>query len=469
VDWPAETPAGSGALVMTIVLVSPHYPPRFIGGVEHYTRRLAQRLRVAGHDVRVVAVERLDADHAEAVQVDETSDDGVPVSRLSLRRVDARGAATYTYDHPDIRAWFHGWLVRERPAVIHLQSGYLLGGAVLRAAAARQVPVIVTLHDFWFICPRITLLHPDQTCCAGPETPAGCAWCMATEQRRYRLPARLVGNRMVSHAGPRLAASPLARLAGLRVRVQDADARRAALLPALATAAAILSPSRFVRDQLVRAGFDGDRITLLPYGIEPRAPVLRRDADGVRLRLGFLGQIAPHKGLHVLIDAVRALPDASIELIIHGDLTREPAYVRALRASAAGDPRIIFAGPLGQADLDRLFQQIDALAVPSVWYENSPFVIHEARRAGLPVLASRLGGMAELIRHDEDGLLAEAGDAAAFARQLDRMIREPDLLTRLRGGVTPPPAIGDEVRALLRLYERAAAPVLTAAAAQESV
>jgi glycosyltransferase involved in cell wall biosynthesis len=187
--------------------------------------------------------------------------------------------------------------------------------------------------------------------------------------------------------------------------------------------------------------------------------------------VGFLGQIAPHKGIHVLVRAWRVLPHRSIELVIHGDMTREPHYTRELRALAADDPRIVFAGPLGQQDLDTLFRRIDILAVPSVWYENSPLVIHEARRAGLPVLASRLGGMAELVRDGEDGLLAEPGNPASFAQQIDRLISEPALLERLRHGVTPPPTLEEEVRALLGIYEgvAASASVPMAAAASATV
>jgi glycosyltransferase involved in cell wall biosynthesis len=92
-----------------------------------------------------------------------------------------------------------------------------------------------------------------------------------------------------------------------------------------------------------------------------------------------------------------------------------------------------------------------------VWYENSPFVIHEARAAGLPVLASKLGGMAELVEDGVDGLLATAGSVEAFAAAFDRLARERDLAVRLRAGVRRPPTLDDEAAALIALYERVAA------------
>jgi glycosyltransferase involved in cell wall biosynthesis len=265
----------------------------------------------------------------------------------------------------------------------------------------------------------------------------------------------------------------------IQSRVREVETRKQMLLTALSGAAAIMSPSRFLRDETVKAGVPRERITLLPYGIEPGVRLARRTKDDVALRIGFLGQIAPHKGVHVLIKAVQALRERlgqrsgrgeraereeRVELIIHGDLTRERAYVRSLRALAADDPRIVFAGPIIDRRLEPLFNSIDILAVPSIWYENAPLVMLEAKRAGLPVLASRLGGMAELVRDDEDGLLAEPGSPVSFARQLERLITEPDLIDRLRQHVTPPASIDDEVRALIDVYERASCSVPALAA-----
>lgn len=468
---------------MKILLVAPHYPPRYIGGVELIAQRLAHRLRAAGHAVCVIAVERVGVEPQDPQLAEVTDDDGVTVWRLSLPRSlpqphepDGETAFEASYRPRGAEAFIRNWLARERPDVIHLHSGYLLGGAVLQAAAARGIPVVVTLHDYWFICPRITMLQPGGACCTGPESAAKCAWCLATEQRRYRLPERLLGApvaRALAGAATRAVAAPPLRAFNLdplrtRARVRDIEQRNRLLQASLRGAAAIISPSRFLRDQMAMAGVPSDRITLLPYGLEPGPRLARRAPDHVALRVGFLGQIAPHKGVHVLIEAVRmlhtsrALRGRRVELIIQGDLTRERDYVRQLRALAAAvaadddqeDSRVVFAGPIVDRRLEALFNRIDILAVPSVWYENAPLVMLEAKRAGLPVLASRLGGMAELVRDGEGGLLAEAGSPSSFARQLQRLIDEPDLIDHFRQQITPPSSIDDEVSALLDIYAR---------------
>jgi glycosyltransferase involved in cell wall biosynthesis len=435
---------------MNILLAAPHYPPTYVGGVELYTRRLAAYLAGRGHRCEVVAIERLD--DGPTLAAEETNEAGTTVWRLALSSHSPEQQFRATYHDPDVERWVGNLLRERRPDVAHLHSGYLNGGAVLSAARAASVPTIVTLHDYWFICPRITLQQPDRSVCSGPEGPQKCAWCLMTAQRRYRLPAAWGGPMGAALAQACVAGTPLRWIVDWPGRVAAVDTRRQNLAGALSTAARVLAPSRFLRDTMVRAGLTPDRIDLLPLGVAERPTAPRRRVDHVRLRLGFLGQIAPHKGLHILIGAVRRLPGAPIELVIQGDLQREPAYVRDLERLRSGDVRVVFAGRLEHADLDRFFAGVDIVAVPSVWYENSPLTIHEARMAGLPVLASNLGGMAELVRDGVDGLLAAAGDPGAFATQIRRLLEDETLLDRLRASVEKPPTMDVAFGALEKIY-----------------
>src|SRR5215467_13232663 len=171
---------------MKILLVAPHFPPRQIGGVEVYTKRLADYLRKTGDSPEVICAERIGAEapRFEAV-VDSTA--GYPVHRLSFNLSTAEERFKATYRCSAVEEWTTRLIDDIRPDVVHLHSGYLLGGAVLSAATTRHVPIVVTLHDYWFICSRITLLNPAGTLCSGPDSPAKCAWCLATTKRRFRL------------------------------------------------------------------------------------------------------------------------------------------------------------------------------------------------------------------------------------------------------------------------------------------
>jgi glycosyltransferase involved in cell wall biosynthesis len=163
---------------MKIVLPVHHFPPRYSAGAELYTLRLARWLLAHGHEAEVVCVERTDDAAAQPLAAWRDEYQAVPVWRLALNLAQAPDPFAWSYNNPAIGSWFAGYLADTQPDIVHLQSGYLVTASVLAAARARGCPTIVTLHDFWFVCPRITLLRGDGRVCAGPPAdPGQCAWC----------------------------------------------------------------------------------------------------------------------------------------------------------------------------------------------------------------------------------------------------------------------------------------------------
>jgi glycosyltransferase involved in cell wall biosynthesis len=116
-----------------------------------------------------------------------------------------------------------------------------------------------------------------------------------------------------------------------------------------------------------------------------------------------------------------------VALRIHGRL-EEPMfadYIGALRAAAKDDARITFAGAYDAKAASQVFADMDALVVPSTWYENTPFVVLEAFAAGVPVIASDLGGLREVVREGHNGALFPAGDAQGLAAAIERVAARP--------------------------------------------
>jgi glycosyltransferase involved in cell wall biosynthesis len=230
--------------------------------------------------------------------------------------------------------------------------------------------------------------------------------------------------------------------------------RRLNLLSALTGAGLILVPSRFLRDLMVQAGVPGDRIKISRFGME--GPVARSDGNTARtaIQIGYLGQLAPHKGVHVLIDALGSLPKVPLNVQIYGDPKPHQRYVGDLQKSASRDSRIAFHGAYRHEQVYEVLSQLDAIVVPSLWYENSPLVIQEAQAARVPVIASRLGGMRELVNDESAGLLFEPGNAADLARQLRRLVDDPVLLQQLQSNSTTVRTVEDEMRELRAHYQR---------------
>jgi hypothetical protein len=144
-----------------------------------------------------------------------------------------------------------------------------------------------------------------------------------------------------------------------------------------------------------------------------------------------------YKGADVLLEAMQRLAGRPCVLHVHGDFRpAEDPYHARLEELARG-AEVVFHGRFANARLAEVHAGIDILAVPSVWYENSPISIREAFLCGTPVVASRIGGMAESVRDGVDGLLFEAGDPDDLARVLARFLDQPGLAESLRANAPP--------------------------------
>ena len=430
--------------MMHVLVVSPHLPPTHVGGVEVYSQYLMRAYRSRGHRVQGVAVERIASGDASCEAAADDSD-GYPTHRLTLTLPPDQPFPLLA-DHAPAQAWFERLLRDTAPDVVHVQSGYLLGAPALAAAERTGTPAVLTLHDYWFACPRVTLRHPSGDICSGPERPSKCAWCLSADQRRHGVLDTITGGALSRGRDASLVWRAL--VGGPEAAV---DARRVALRARLQSAAVVLAPTRFVAAQVAAGtGYPLDAIRLSRYGMPPIARAAR--TPGPTLRLAFVGQLAPHKGVHLAIDAVRALPGRPISLELHGPLTPYPDYVAQLKALAGDDPRIVFRGPYRREALPDVFAATDVVVVPSVWHEVAAIVIQEAQAAGLPVMASTLGGSPELIRDGVDGLLFDPAEPGQLTRQIARLLDEPDLLAQLAAAVPRPRTIDDEVDALLAIY-----------------
>ncbi|MEZ4641109.1 MAG: glycosyltransferase family 4 protein [Caldilineaceae bacterium] len=430
---------------MKITIPVHHFPPQYSSGAELYSYRLARALRRRGHDAQVVTIEAIDQGAPDQLSVAQDVYDGIPVWRLSFDIFRSPQRRIWDFDNALIGAWFADYLKQEQPDLIHLQAGYLIGVAPVNAATAANVPLVLTLHDFWYLCPRHTLQRGDGSLCTQiPASPAGCVWCRKLEQKRYQLADQLSGG---------IAGQVMQNLA-LKDETAIVAERRSRLSEALRHVDAVIAPSQFMADQFAQ-DVAADRMHVLRYGLAPFQPAqTQRSHSGDTLHIGYTGQIAPHKGVHLLVKAFRNLRTQAraAQLHIYGGLESYPEYVTHLRKLAADDPRIHLHGRFAGAQLPEVLATLDVVVVPSTWYENSPFAIMEAHAAGLPVITAALGGMAELVRHEVDGLHFQAGDAQDLAIQLQRMLDDADLAPQLAQRIQPPMSIDAEVDRLLEIY-----------------
>jgi glycosyltransferase involved in cell wall biosynthesis len=307
---------------------------------------------------------------------------------------------------------FEQVLDESQPDLVHIQ--HLMGHptTLIEAIRRRGIPYLITLHDFWWVCANAQLLtNYSQEVCAGPRLCLNCARCALARAGRPEL-----GLLRPVLAGPLLWRNVLLR------RI-------------MAGANRLIAPTTFVRDWYAAHGAPVDRLLTLSHGLEPPSVLSTRTRKAIDpVRFAYIGGLAFPKGVHVLIEAFTGLPEDA-ELWIAGDETTDPAYATHLRELASDQVR--FLGKLSRAQIWETLAQVDVVVVPSLWYETFAFVVSEAFAAGVPVVASRLGPLADRVRDGVDGLLASPGEVQALRRALHRFQQDSSLQPRLLAGIRP--------------------------------
>lgn len=422
---------------MRILHLVHQYVPEQVGGVELYTQSLARyQTELLGHEAAVIYPSEARAGEGG---LHRTSDaEGVAVYAVEIGSRSRARVFLSTFGQTAIAQGLRRALEEIRPTVVHVQHLMGMPTTVVDQALATGAPLVITLHDYWFPCANAQLVtNYDGSVCDGPDWWLNCGRCALAR-------AGVKGDRWLA---PALA--PLMAYRSLRLRRVLAQARR------------VIAPTYFVRDTYDRLGMPTDNIVVVPHGIEVPAHAQaaashsqRRDG---RLHIVYVGSLAWQKGVHVLIDAVNEMDSEKVRLSLYGDLHKYPEYVTSLRA-ASHHPKIHFGGAIDREALWQLLsREADVVVVPSVWYETASLVIQEAFAAGVPVVASQLGALAERVADGVDGLLFPPGDAGALREQLLRLQDDEKLLDELRANIRPARTIEEHVADIDAVYRGALA------------
>jgi glycosyltransferase involved in cell wall biosynthesis len=237
------------------------------------------------------------------------------------------------------------------------------------------------------------------------------------------------------------------------VSAADIEARLEHLRDVFDAVQVFVAPSASVADAHERLGLPRSKLIVSDYGFVPHSPAPGgANPERALVRIGFVGTLVWHKGLHVLLEAARRLPAERYELEVWGSLDTFPEYTASLQAAARGLP-VRFYGAFQNGSGADVYSRFDLLVVPSLWPENSPLVIHEAFMAGVPVVAARSGGIPELVTDGVNGVLYDPGSPTALAGALQGLILRPDRLEEMARRVPAVKTIGDDARDWERRYE----------------
>ncbi len=429
---------------MNILYAVHHFPPNFNGGAELRAHRTASKMQRRGNSASVVCIEQISFGAQNKIEVKEELFGELSVYRTYVQLDSPPVPLGYIYQNAPIGELISEIIDRKRFDLLHLFGGYLLNADALQSARKKGVPSVVSLTDFWYFCPVTQMIRTSGEVCTFPIKEEICARCLAEKKRRYRWLDKILPGFMDVYWKNKH-----------KVLI-DLKNRSDTLIHELNLSGLIISPSIFLRETYIHQGIDPQKIIFSRQGVDLSAfPEIIPDKKptGI-LRVGYIGQLVNIKGVHILIEAMNQLKQLPVQLDIYGDLTKYPDYVEELRHIARDNPRIIFRGLFDRKDLLQVMENLDVLIVPSLWYENSPNIIQEAFATRTPVIASNLGGMAELIKHQENGLLFNPSDSASLADQIRQFLELPGLREKLVKGIEPVKNVEVELDELQKIYNQ---------------
>jgi glycosyltransferase involved in cell wall biosynthesis len=323
-----------------------------------------------------------------------------------------------------------------QPDIVHTHHYTVFGVEtfpIIRRAAP-HAKIAVTLHEFLAICHnhgQMVKTGSNRLC--NRESPLDCARCFPDKGARDFFLRKLY----------------------IQTMLRDVDI--------------FISPSAFLAGRYVEWGLPEDRVRVLE-NMPPAQPARRRTVraapepltTGRDIRVGFFGQMSPLKGITTLIDAARELQTAGIDNLvidIFGDYSNQPKDFqdRVTEKLTEAGGNVLYHGPYDNTEVLDLMRGVDAVVVPSIWWENSPVVIQEALLVGRPVICSDIGGMAEKVRPGLDGLHFAAGRPRSLARVLQSIAQRPEILDEVSQTIRGPWSAADAIRAHLDLYAGLAA------------
>ncbi len=349
------------------------------------------RYQQAGGEDNVVAAEaKLLADNGHEVECWSVDNRNLPAG-LSGK---INTALTTNYS-PASRAIARDKLRRFKPDVMHVHNFFpQISPSIYDACLDEAVPVVQTLHNYRLICPGAMLMREGkicEQCISGSPYQAALYGCY----RGSKLGSLVVAHMVAQH------------------RKQGTWQHKVDRFIAL---------TEFSKGKFVEAGFPADKIAVKANFLHNHLQDTNRSNSTRPSFALFVGRISEEKGIKTLLKAWSALDDQALLKV---------AGSGPLATFLPGKNNIMALGHQNATEISRLMLEATFLVLPSEWYEGFPLVLVEAFAHGLPVLASRLGSMAEIIKDGENGLLFVPGDAGDLARKAKWLLENPQQAQKL--------------------------------------
>jgi len=425
-----------------ILQVGSGIPPKSIGGAERYIKMLSEEMSKR-HEVAVLYPTYK---NTSKVDIIKRPMDNLLIYEILLPKKFFWNAVSIekTYKNEKIDGVLKKILRDFSPDIIHMHRlAEFRSVGIINMAATLNIPTVITLHDYWFICSVSTLVDYRGKLCKQPEA-LKCYTCRKkkiSQEMKLKTPGLSYISELFIETIIRIVNSP-----------NDFEKRNKYLLSLLLKVDKLITPSKFLKEVFVEYGVPENKIVHSEngYNLDVFRGFEKKKKDTEKIIFGFTGSIIPIKGVHILIDAFLNVPEDQAELRIYGTYNPESSYVRKLFLKIQGKSNISFFGRYNDPKVP--FSEIDVLIFPSISYENCPLVLAEARATKTPVIASNLGAIPEFVEDGKNGLLFDPNNPKDLYEKMIQIIQNPELLEKFKSNITSPRSIEEQAKEIENIY-----------------
>lgn len=441
---------------MKIAQVIHSFPNYNVAGTEVYTYNLTKKLAERN---KVDIFCRINDPNIKEYELIKENYNGLSIYTINNTFKDYI-SFKQTYKNDYIAEKFGKFLDETTPDIIHIQHLMFLSVSIIEEIEKRNIPVVFTLHDYWLFCPQSQLLRSNMVDCKEYNY-LECTDCVAHQLiinkgliRSYRSLHKIIPVQVL-HLFKQGCLSYVKSITLFQKKTSGQIKQRLEYIKEVCEKVNLfIAPSVFIKKKFLDFGISTDRIIISRYGINRNPFVNSYKKKSDKLRFAYIGTLLPHKGVHVMIKAFNRIKHDRVELSIYGKLypyagfEYYPNYLKKL----AKNRNIRFMGGFDNNDISDIFANIDVLIVPSIWPENSPLVIQEAFLARTPVIASDIGGIPELVKHNINGLLFRANEPNDLYDKIKLIIDNPSDIEKLKQSFPVIKSIEENARELEKLY-----------------